>query len=215
MPWQYFIGDENDNSFWGTTDKDYIDGRGGNDFLYGWSGDDLLIGSSGNDYLDGGSGNDRLWGDEDNDYLYGGEGRDTLDGGRGDDFIEGGSGSDVIWGEYGSDTIYGGAGSDIFCFHSGGRFGYSNIDWLQDFNAFEGDMIDLSGRFVEIFGRGGLAPHEVILSTQTMDVPHIVYDEHTGALYYDASSADNIAPELFACLRPYTYLTAANFYVGY
>jgi len=56
-------------------------------------------------------------------------------------FLEGGSGDDVLVGSDGADTLYGGAGADIFLFESteGG------MDTIADFNAADGDVLDISG----------------------------------------------------------------------
>ncbi|EHD20547.1 type 1 secretion target domain [Brenneria sp. EniD312] len=94
----------------------------GNDILNGGAGDDILYGQGGDDTLIGGAGDD---------ILYGGDGNDTLLGGTGDDILIGGAGNDVLTG---------GAGADIFKWQSG-DVGH---DVIKDFNAGEGDRIDLS-----------------------------------------------------------------------
>ena len=73
-----YNGDENNNTYTGTVDPDYIYGYGGNDTLNGAGGDDTIDGGDGDDTLDGGAGNDA---------LYAGAGKDTVSGGTGDDTI--------------------------------------------------------------------------------------------------------------------------------
>jgi Ca2+-binding RTX toxin-like protein len=51
------VGD-GDDIFYGTLDRDFIDGGNGNDRLLGGRGDDQLAGDRGNDKLTGGSGRD-------------------------------------------------------------------------------------------------------------------------------------------------------------
>lgn len=68
--------------------------------------------------------------DSDSRYLDGGAGRDTLIGGLGDDVLVGGRGSD---------TLTGGDGADTFRFDHLG----THIDHVTDFNAAQGDRIDL------------------------------------------------------------------------
>ncbi len=67
-------------------------------------------------------------------------GDDTLNGGAGDDLIFGQEGSDVISGGEGSDILYGGTGADIFLFEAISE----GVDTIKDFDAAEGDLVDLS-----------------------------------------------------------------------
>jgi Ca2+-binding RTX toxin-like protein len=81
----------------------------GNDTWFGSSLADNVNGLDGNDGLDGGAGNDSLGGGAGNDYINGGTGDDTLLGESGNDTLTGNSGSDVIDGGAGTDTaIYAG-----------------------------------------------------------------------------------------------------------
>ncbi|WP_420899348.1 Ig-like domain-containing protein [Pectobacterium versatile] len=92
---------------------------------------DLSSAKDGNDILNGGDGDDILFGQGGNDTLYGGAGNDLLYGGSGDDILIGGAGGD---------TLIGGAGADIFKWQAGDI----GNDVIKDFNAKEGDRIDLS-----------------------------------------------------------------------
>lgn len=67
-------------------------------------------------------------------------GDDTIYGGAGDDLIFGQEGDDVIAGGSGDDTIYGGSGADMFLFGALNE----GVDTVKDFNAGEGDRLDLS-----------------------------------------------------------------------
>ncbi len=80
------------------------------------------------------------------DTLHEDGGSDTLDGGRGDDILISGSGEDLVIGGEGSDILYGGAGADIFKWSLGdeGDEGAAVTDTVMDFNANEGDVLDLS-----------------------------------------------------------------------
>ncbi|WP_317615881.1 retention module-containing protein [Pectobacterium peruviense] len=90
-----------------------------------------LSSKGGNDILNGGDGDDILFGQGGNDTLYGGAGNDLLYGGSGDDILIGGAGSD---------TLIGGAGADTFKWQAGDI----GNDVIKDFNAKEGDRIDLT-----------------------------------------------------------------------
>jgi len=89
-----------------------------------------IIGGSADSTFSGGSGND---------YISGGAGSDSLGGGAGNDTLDGGTGSDILIGDEGDDILFGSTGADSFVWNSGD----SGSDTLKDFNAAEGDRIDL------------------------------------------------------------------------
>lgn len=84
---------------------------------------------------------DNLSGSSSNDMLRGGAGNDTLSGGAGDDVLEGGLGADILTGSSGAD-----------------QFKYLNlnegVDTILDYNAGEGDGIDLSALLDANFAPG-------------------------------------------------------------
>ncbi|NEO79198.1 calcium-binding protein [Moorena sp. SIO4G3] len=117
------------------------------------SGNDILNGGDGNDTLDGAEGADTLIGESGHDLIIGGYGNDSLTGGDGDDTLRGGSDSD---------TLTGGEGADIFSFRLlfpsagftrpivGSQFTAPpkperGMETIEDFNALEGDKIEISG----------------------------------------------------------------------
>ncbi|MFN6002202.1 MAG: calcium-binding protein [Dolichospermum sp.] len=108
----YAYGYGGNDTIYGNTNNDWIEGGSGNDYLYGWSGNDTLWGGDGNDSLDGGTGNDNLYGEWGNDTLWGGNGNDSLDGGTGNDNLYGESGNDTLLGGSGNDYLSGGFGND-------------------------------------------------------------------------------------------------------
>lgn len=148
-------GGDGGDSVWGDLGDDILRGEAGDDFLYGGDGADSLWGGAGIDRVYGGADADQLYGGEDNDHLYGeagndslrGEsGHDTLRGGDGNDFLYGGDGDDRMEGGSGIDRIYGQAGADSFVFGAGVLTAPGvSVDRIHDFNASEGDLIDLSG----------------------------------------------------------------------
>ncbi|MBF4358733.1 retention module-containing protein [Vibrio anguillarum] len=74
--------------------------------------------------------------------LLGGSGHDHLEGGDGDDSLVGGGGNDTLIGGLGADILTGGSGADIF------KWTLDTVDeqtdTITDFNAGEGDVIDLT-----------------------------------------------------------------------
>jgi Ca2+-binding RTX toxin-like protein len=118
----------------------------GGSTLYGEDGNDTLVGAAGNDILFGGNGNDTLNGNDGNDQLSGNDGNDVLNGGNGNDALLGGNGNDTLTGGPGLDVLTGGKGADVFLYRPG-DFNPANVatskDVITDFNAAEGDKIDI------------------------------------------------------------------------
>ncbi|MGH1455990.1 MAG: type I secretion C-terminal target domain-containing protein [Alphaproteobacteria bacterium] len=88
-------------------------------------------------------------------------GDDVINGGAGNDLIFGQEGDDIISGGAGNDVIYGGSGSDQFLFGAitDGR------DDIMDFDAGEGDQLDLSSL---LFGYDSLTDDiaDFVISTE-------------------------------------------------
>ncbi|WP_372088196.1 type I secretion C-terminal target domain-containing protein (plasmid) [Tistrella mobilis] len=80
------------------------------------------------------------------DNISGNDGVNRLAGGGGNDVIDGGGGDDIIIGGANADTLIGGAGADTFVYEATSDSGAlaQNRDTIMDFNAAEGDRIDLS-----------------------------------------------------------------------
>ena len=133
----------------GLSGNDTVDGGAGNDDINGNQGQDIVRGGAGADFVRGGQGDDTVYGEADDDVhvngnigadmVYGGEGNDTLFGGQGTDTLFGEGGNDWLSGDLGADVLLGGAGADRFLFRVG-----SGADWAGDFNAAEGDLIQLA-----------------------------------------------------------------------
>ena len=130
----------------GTTHKaDVVTGNGGDDTVYGGGGDDAIDGGSGDDILNGETGDDTIAGGSGDDVIDGGAGDDTLTGGSDDDILIGGAGNDELSGGTGTDRLIGGGGADSFVFDEGAESPAQAPDLVFDFNAVQGDQIDVSG----------------------------------------------------------------------
>ncbi|WP_421682630.1 retention module-containing protein [Stutzerimonas urumqiensis] len=92
----------------------------------------------------GGSASSTLSGAAGDDYVSGGAGDDKLQGLAGDDTLDGGSGADSLLGGLGDDILIGGSGADTFAWQAGD----TGQDVIKDFDAGEGDRIDLSDLLV-------------------------------------------------------------------
>ena len=122
----------------------------------GGDGDDTLIGGEGEDHLDGGVGDDTLSYanseeavtiDFQNGTVSGGDAQDdtianfeNAIGSNYDDTITGDSGANRLDGGLGADRLSGGDGSDVFVLGPNAQ----GIDTIVDFDAAEGDKIDVS-----------------------------------------------------------------------
>lgn len=88
------------------------------------------------------TGDETINGTTDNEILYGGDGDDTLFGNDGDDTLFGNAGDDVLYGGVGRDILQGDAGADTFVFDPANPVDL--FDVVRDFDASEGDVIDLT-----------------------------------------------------------------------
>lgn len=77
------------------------------------------------------------------DTMTGSSGSQTLMGLGGDDLIYGMDGDDILYGGSGMDFLFGGSGADRFVFED-----VDDVDYVQDFNAAEGDVLDISALLV-------------------------------------------------------------------
>jgi len=159
----------------------------------GGNGDDVVAGTSSVDSLSGGGGG----GD---DLLFGNAGNDTLVGNNGLDLLVGGAGND---------TLSGGQQNDTFVFNTALNSA-TNVDHVTDFNANTADTVFLSSAIFSGIGSGGTlaaGDFQTIDSTSTPALSqsvgagvNIVYDSHTGALYFDANGGNLSNAVQFAVL---------------
>ena len=127
----------------------------------------MLVGNDGDDRLSGGDGNDS---------LLGGTGRDRIDGGKDNDTIDGGAGKDVLTG---------GKNSDSFVF-STALDANDNLDKIKDFKPGV-DTIGLAADVFTALDPGALKGKYFAIGTKAKDGnDHVIYDDQTGVLSYDA-----------------------------
>ena len=167
------LGDNNDNSMFGTDARELIIGEGGNDTLHGGGNDDEIYGGDGNDDMFGDDGHDTMYGDDGNDFFLAGSGNDHAEGGNGDDimyledgddyglggdgddYINAGNDNDIIGGGEGNDVMYGGNGNDCL-YGDEGRdklFGQRGNDKI--FGGDGNDYINGGGHNDVLFGEDG------------------------------------------------------------
>ncbi len=81
-------------------------------------------------------------GTSDADVLYGNADDQVFSGLDGDDLIYAGAGDDILYGGSGIDFLYGEGGADSFVFEADSAF--DAIDRIMDFDAAEGDSLDIA-----------------------------------------------------------------------
>jgi hypothetical protein len=141
-----------------------------------------------------------------------GDGDDNrLTGTSGDDLIDGKDGDDMIWGKDGSDVLAGGAGEDNFTFDT--KLGEANVDTILDFDA-EDDTIRLNDAVFAELERGELSAENFVIGAAAKDSDdYIIYNNKTGALYYDVDGEDSAAAVQFAVIDNHAKLASADFII--
>ena len=149
------VGSGGNDRLNGLDGADRLNGLGGDDVINGGADvtdlSDTIFGGDGNDTIDGGSGNDIIFGQEGDDVLAGGFGVDEVYGQGGNDVITGSAFSDLVFGGAGDDFVNGGSGSDRVNGGDGAdRFFHTGLadhgsDWIQDYDATEGDVLIYGG----------------------------------------------------------------------
>ncbi|NPD14038.1 hypothetical protein HOY34_02350 [Xinfangfangia sp. D13-10-4-6] len=156
--------------------------------------------------------NDTIAGDNAANALWGAAGNDNLSGNGGNDTIYGGDGNDTIRGGDGNDMLYGGAGADVFIFDRP-IVGVSNIDRLLDFSSVD-DSIWLDDAIFTALSVGALAANAFHIGAAATSAAHrIIYNQTTGALFYDADGNGAGAARQFATLNAGTTLVLSDFVV--
>ena len=159
----------------------------------------------------------------------GGTGNDksnVITGNAGSNAINGAGGADIIKAGAGNDILTGGLGADTFVFNTA-LSASTNIDTINDWDAGGAqDKIQLDDDIFLALGKvtatTALDATMFVKGTAALDAnDHIIYDQTTGALYYDADGVGGAAQVQFATLvsnatlgtHPGAGLTAADFFV--
>ena len=233
-------GDKGANVINGGRGWDMIDGRGvadlmigglGNDTYYvdnaadgileeaGEGNSDAIYSSVGyticdnveNMYLTGAR-NVGAFGNALENWIAGNQGNNTLLGLAGDDFIEGSAGDDRLSGGEGKDILYGGVGRDTFLLDAAPVL--SNRDYIEDFQPGS-DKIEISRTAYGAFSDGtpgALADTDIAFGNRASTASqHLIYNNATGRLYYDADGNGSAEAVLVAIFKNNPELTLADF----
>ncbi|MEQ1671210.1 MAG: calcium-binding protein, partial [Hyphomicrobium sp.] len=233
-------GDANVNVLSGGAGNDTLSGGGGADNLYGGSGSDVLIVDNVGDgvfEVAGGGTNDfvyttvsytlgagqeiegfsirqqastnamNLTGNEFRQVMRGNDGVNTILGGGGNDSLYGYGGGDILESHAGNDHLFGGAGVDYFQFRQA-QSATSGIDRIYDFTVADFIRIDATA----VNADTALAADAFVLGTAALDNnDRVLYDQTTGAVYFDADGTGAQTKWLFAVLDSKPEITAADF----
>jgi hypothetical protein len=127
------------------------------------------------------------------------------------DVISGVSGSEKLSGKGGNDILIGGSGEDSFNFDT--PLSVTNVDIIKDFNAPD-DTIALSNTIFAKLSEGSLRASNFRAGDKPLDRDdYVIYDENTGALYYDTDGSSAAAAMKFAEIENKARLAAADFIV--
>ena len=200
----------------GPTLRSYVNAGAGNDYVYSGNGSDTLVGGLGEDtvsyelYFTGASVNlannagplDSLTGFE------------NVVGSRFNDTLYGDNGDNVLFGKLGNDELFGGEGRDSFVFDTPLAGSGANIDRILGFTEYDFIYLDRSTVFTALpFGQ--LSPSAFVVgSAATTADQHIIYNQATGALYYDSDGSGSAAQIQFATLVGNPTISFEQFFVS-
>ncbi|MCB5207722.1 beta strand repeat-containing protein [Methylovorus mays] len=161
----------------------------------------ILTSSTGNIY--GGS--------DKNDNITATSGNDLFQHSLGNDSFSGGDGNDTIFTGNGNDTFTGGQGQDIYIFNI--LLPFNGVDRITDFVSGE-DTLQISHSTFSAF-EGGFTEDMYLVGTEAQSAEdHMIYDQASGKLYYDADGVGGQSKTLFADLGANTALAYEDFHLG-
>ena len=222
--------------------NDLVGSPTGHDMLFGLGGNDTLDDGGGRASMHGGAGNDTYIVTNARDTIIekAGEGTDTVHasasftlpanvedltlegtgainatGNAEANVIVGNAGNNVIDGGRGADTLTGGGGADAFVFRFIGKLDHA-VDTITDFTSQ--DQIRMSLGDYAGLGHTGVLGADAFWAASGAKTAHdasdrVIYDTHTGALYYDPDGQGGTAAFEFAVLKGHPALDASHFLV--
>ena len=212
------IGNDGHNVLNGGGGQDHMTGHGGNDTYYVDNAGDS-VSESGGDGLDtvrttvswtltAGADVETLRTTND-----AGVGAINLTGNATGNLVRGNNGNNVINGGNGDDELTGLGGQNSFRFDTALNEDH-NIDVIADFDVADDTILLDDDIFSSGLGLGNISAGEFVIGTQALDGnDRIIYDDTTGALYYDNDSAGGEDAVQFATLSTGLALTNFDFLV--
>jgi Ca2+-binding RTX toxin-like protein len=214
-----------DNEITGNDGANVITGGGGADHLIGRNGDDTYVvdnmadsiteaggqgidtvRTSGSYVLTAGADVETLETIDDN-----GVGTIDLTGNANGNIVRGNNGTNVIAGGNGNDTLTGLGGADSFLFDTAPDAAV-NLDVVTDFNVADDTILLADAIFSSL--PSVISPDEFVIGTAALDAnDFLIYNDATGALFYDSDGVGGTAAIQFAALTPGLALTSLDFVV--
>ena len=168
---------------------------------------------SGFENLTGSAFNDTLTGNGLANRIDGGAGNDIINGGAGNDTLQGGTGTDTLKGGAGNDMLTGGTDADTFVFDTALN-ALTNVDDITDFEVGIDQIVLENSIFTKLAAIGTLSADFFHVGAGAADLnDFIIYDDATGALYYDSNGSASGQQVQFAHLDPGLTLTHTDFFV--
>jgi Ca2+-binding RTX toxin-like protein len=221
-------GDAGNDTLNGGADNDSLNGGIGADTMIGGSGDDRYFVHDAGDTVTelGGQGNDTVsasisWAltagadvetlrTDDDD----GAAAINLTGNASGNVLYGNDGNNILNGGDGNDELTGFDGADSYLFTTAPNAA-SNVDVITDFDVTD-DTIVLNAAVFSGIGLGTVAGSQFVIGTAAQDAgDRIIYDDASGAVYYDSDGTGAAAAVQFAELGPGLALTNFDFYVNF
>ncbi|NML96168.1 beta strand repeat-containing protein [Novosphingobium olei] len=144
--------------------------------------------------------------------LTGNAAANILSGLGGNDTLSGGLGNDVLKGGAGADSLTGGGGADQFVFDI--LETPASFDTIKDFEHGIDDIVISKAAFSAFAAdpTGAINANEFVIGTAaTTSAQHLVYNQTTGALFYDADGVGGQAQIQIALLSTKPVLDSADF----
>jgi Ca2+-binding RTX toxin-like protein len=142
---------------------------------------------------------------------------DRLDGGVGNDTLVGGDGADTLVGGVGNDNLTGGLGADVFVFNTAPNAS-TNKDTITDFSAADDDIWLAKAVMAGLGRAAGALEAKAFWGGADITTSHdandrVIYNQTTGALFYDADGTGAKASVQIAQLAAGTILTASDVFI--
>ena len=222
----HLTGNSAGNQIVGNNGANTLDGGGGNDQLVGRGGNDVYIVDSASDTVteNGGQGFDTVFTSASYTLTAGAdiELLTTIDddstaaldvtGNASGNIVRGNDGNNVVSGGAGNDTLAGLAGQDAFLFDTA-LDAALNVDKILDFTVAD-DTIRLDDAVFVGLATSGLDATQFANGTTAQDATdRIVYDDTTGALFFDQDGVGGVAAVQFATVSAGLAITNLDFLV--
>jgi Ca2+-binding RTX toxin-like protein len=219
-------GSNANNQIIGNNGDNVLDGRGGADQMAGRGGNDTYIVDNAGDTITeaGGQGSDEvrasvsftLTAGADVELLRtnndAGVAAINLTGNGAGNEVRGNNGANLVNGGDGNDVLTGLGGQDFFEFNTALN-ATTNVDTVTDFSVAD-DTIRLQNGVFTGLTAGTLAANQFVIGAAAQDADdRIVYDDTTGALFFDIDGAGGTAAVRFATVSAGLALTNNDFLV--